>query len=145
MTGAIIRGPRAEDAAAIATLMTELGYPSDARDIPARLNALAGDPSSVVWLAELDGRVVAVGTGRVFPAINQNGLVAWLTALVVAERARGRGIGQQIVRAAEEWARSKGASRLALTSALHRDAAHQFYKNLGYEHTGVRLAKTLKR
>jgi GNAT superfamily N-acetyltransferase len=141
----VIRAPKPDDAAAIASLMGELGYPSDARDIPARLSALTGDPSSIIWLGELDGRVVAVGTGRVFAAINQNAPVAWLTALVVAENARGRGVGQRIVRAAEDWARTKGASKIALTSALHRDSAHQFYKNLGYEHTGVRLAKSLKR
>ena len=143
MTAAVIRSPRAEDAADIAALMTELGYPSEARDVPQRLEALRGDPASVVWCAELDGRVVGVGTARVFAAINQDAPVAWLTALVVAERARGRGVGTRIVKVAEEWARAQGASRLALTSALHRSEAHDFYKRLGYAHTGVRLAKSL--
>ena len=143
MTNIVIRAPKPNDAAAIAALMGELGYPSEVRDIPARLSALAGDPTTIIWLGELDGKVVAVGTGKVFHAINQNAPVAWLTALVVAENARGRGVGQRIVRVAEEWARAKGASKLALTSALHRKEAHEFYKRLGYEHTGVRLAKTL--
>src|SRR5688572_26694140 len=123
--------------------MTELGYASSPEEIPARLAALSNDSSSVIWVAELEGRVVGVGTGRVFAAINQNAPVAWLTALVVAERVRGRGVGTRIVKVAEEWARAHGASRLALTSALHRTEAHDFYKRLGYSHTGVRLAKTL--
>lgn len=143
MTAAVVRTPKAEDAADIAALMTELGYPTEARDIPQRLDALADDPASIVWCAELEGRVVGVGTARVFAAINQDAPVAWLTALVVAERARGRGVGTRIVKVAEEWARERGASRLALTSALHRTEAHEFYKRLGYAHTGVRLAKTL--
>ena len=143
MSAAVIRAPQPADAADIAALMTELGYPSEARDVPQRLETLRGDPASIVWCAELDGRVVGVGTARVFPAINQNGLVAWLTALVVAERVRGRGVGTQIVKVAEQWARDQGASRLALTSALHRKEAHEFYKRLGYDHTGVRLAKSL--
>lgn len=143
MSDVVIRAPKPADAAEIAALMAELGYPSEARDIPKRLEAHAGDPASIIWLAELDGRVVGVGTARVFPAINQNALVAWLTALVVAERVRGRGVGKQLVKVAEDWARQQGASKLALTSALHRKEAHEFYKRLGYDHTGVRLAKTL--
>lgn len=144
MTTAVIRSPRAEDAADIAALMTELGYPSEARDIPQRLEALANDPASIIWCAELDGRVVGVGTARVFAAINQGAPVAWLTALVVAKSARGRGVGTRLVKVAEDWAREHGASRLALTSALHRTEAHEFYKRLGYDHTGVRLARTIQ-
>lgn len=143
MSSAVIRAPSKQDAAAIASLMTELGYPAESKDIPARLEALETDQSSIVWIAELDGQVVGVGTGRLFSAINQNAPVAWLTALVVAERARGKGIGKQLVAVAEDWARRHGASRLALTSALHRHEAHDFYKRLGYDHTGVRLAKKL--
>lgn len=123
--------------------MTELGYPAESNEIPARLEALETDQSSSVWIAELDGQVVGIGTGRLFSAINQNAPVAWLTALVVAERARGKGVGRRLVAVAEDWARRHGASRLALTSALHRQEAHEFYKRLGYDHTGVRLAKKL--
>lgn len=143
MSSAVIRGPKRQDAPAIALLMTELGYPAESNEIPARLEALETDQSSSVWIAELDGQVVGIGTGRLFSAINQNAPVAWLTALVVAERARGKGVGRRLVAVAEDWARRHGASRLALTSALHRQEAHEFYKRLGYDHTGVRLAKKL--
>ena len=143
MSDVVIRGPKRQDAAAIAQLMTELGYPTDATQIPARLEALDDDPSSVVWVGELDGQVVAVGTGKTLVNINHDGITAQLTALVVAERVRGRGVGREMVRCAEEWARARGATRLTLTSALHRERAHEFYKRLGYEHTGVRLAKKL--
>jgi hypothetical protein len=34
-----------------------------------------------------------------------------------------------------------GALRIQLTSALHRESAHEFYKARDYEHTGVRLTK----
>ena len=107
------------------------------------MHLVVRDEDAVVWVAELDGQVVAVGTGRTLTNINHDGVSAQLTALVVAERVRGRGVGREMVRCAEEWARARGASRITLTSALHRDQAHDFYKKLGYAHTGVRLAKTL--
>ena len=66
-----------------------------------------------------------------------------LTMLVVHERARGKGIGRMMVHEAEEWAVRCGASAISLTSALRRTEAHDFYRQLGYEHNGVRLAKVL--
>jgi GNAT superfamily N-acetyltransferase len=46
-----------------------------------------------------------------------------------------------LVARAEEWAAEHGALRISLTSALHRESAHKFYKARDYEHTGVRLTK----
>jgi GNAT superfamily N-acetyltransferase len=140
----VIRAPRPTDSAAIASLMGQLGYPAWPEEIPARLKELALDAkTSAVWVAELDGQAVGIATAKQFPAIHQSTPVVWLTALVVAESARGRGVGTRLVNEAEEWAREQGARKIALTSALHRDEAHDFYKRLGYEHTGVRLAKVL--
>ena len=144
MNGVVIRAPRPTDAPAIATLMGELGYPAWPEEIPARLKELALDAkTSAVWVAELDGHAVGIATAKRFPAIHQSAPVVWLTVLVVAESARGRGVGTRLVNEAEEWARYQGARKIALTSALHREDAHDFYKRLGYEHTGVRLAKVL--
>lgn len=144
MNDVIIRAPRPTDSAAIASLMGQLGYPAWPEEIPARLKELALDAkTSAVWVAELDGQAVGIATAKQFPAIHQSAPVVWLTALVVAESARGRGVGTRLVNEAEEWAREQGARKIALTSALHREEAHDFYKRLGYEHTGVRLAKVL--
>lgn len=139
-----IRPPRPTDSPAIAGLMGELGYPAWPDEIPARLKELALDAqTSAVWIAELEGSAVGIATAKKFPAIHQSTPVVWLTVLVVSDKARGRGVGKRLVAEAEEWARDQGARKIALTSALHREEAHDFYKRLGYEHTGVRLAKTL--
>ena len=138
----IIRAPRDGDAGTIASLLGQLGYPSTAEQVSARLQALRRDePSSSMWVAELDGGVVGVATAREFPGIHISEPVAWLTVLVVDEKVRGRGVGRRLVTEAEGWARGRGAKRLSLTSAVHRKEAHQFYINLGYQQTGVRLAK----
>ena len=124
--------------------MGQLGYPTPPEEIPHRLAALKDDDkTSISWIAELDGRVVGFAGARVFPAIHQQNPIAQLTILVVDKGVRGQGIGRQLVELGERWARERGAWRISLTSALHRDDAHKFYERLGYEHTGVRLVKTL--
>ena len=138
-----LRGPTAQDAERLADLMTQLGYPCEATDIPGRLERLISDPDVLVTVAEHGGRVVGVVTGHFIGSLHKTEPVAMLTALVVLERARGHGVGRLLVAHVEQWARARGATTISLTSALRRVDAHGFYKQLGYEHTGVRLAKAL--
>jgi GNAT superfamily N-acetyltransferase len=138
-----LRDATGTDAAALAELMTQLGYRCEPAEIPARIQKLAAHPDVLLAVAEHRGKVVGVVTGHLVNAIHKAEPVAMLTALVVLESARGLGIGKQLVAHVEDWARSRGASTISLTSALRRVEAHEFYKALGYEHTGVRLAKSL--
>ena len=54
----VIRAPTAGDAPALSQLVGELGYPSEAADIPRRLTALQNHPGVLTLVAELHGRVV---------------------------------------------------------------------------------------
>src|SRR5204862_4888416 len=109
----------------------------------AQLRALVKHPGAAAWVAEQNGDVVGYGQSHVIPSLHYPKPIAQLTALVVAQRVQGTGIGKQLVAEIERWARTQGAQRISLTSALHRTPAHAFYKKLGYSHTGVRLAKDL--
>ena len=66
-----------------------------------------------------------------------------VTVLVVAERARRRGVGTALAAALEREARKRGCDRLVLGSAERRADAHAFYARLGYAHTGRRFVKVL--
>ena len=139
-----IRSAAPADAPALSRLLGQLGHPADAADIPQRIEKLHARPGTTVLVAEdQNGEVIGLVTVHLFPSIHASEPVAWLTTLVVEERARGRGVGSALVVRAEEWAISGGAGRISLTSALHRKAAHQFYMARDYEHTGVRLSKLL--
>lgn len=138
-----IRPAAAADAEAIAELLGQLGYPTTAREVTGRLGALRDIQRDIVLVAESDGVVAGVVTGHVFHSIHSTPLVAWLTTLVVREGSQHSGIGRQLAAAVEDWARSRGAIRIAVTSGKHRDGAHAFYERIGYERTGVRLAKQL--
>jgi GNAT superfamily N-acetyltransferase len=137
-----IRDARADDAPAVARLLTELGYQSDAGAVDERLERLqvVGDR---VLVAEVDGDVVGVAHLQVTPALERDRPAAKLGVLVVDEAQRGRGIGRVLVEAAEAEARLRGCELLFLTTAERRDDAHAFYERVGLEQTGRRYSRTL--
>ena len=139
----MIRPARASDALAIAALAGALGYPAEAADIPPRLVALESAGRAVAFVAEIDGRVVGLITSHILATLHHTEPVALLTTLVVSEDSRGSGVGRELVRAAEEWARGAGAERMSVTSGLQRADAHRFYERLGYKQTGLRFGKVL--
>ena len=141
-----IRRAEARDAPILSQLLAQLGYPASVEEIPARLNAVATFPRAAAFVATNGyGEVVGLVTTHIFPSIHDNGPVAWLTTLVVLEDARGAGIGSSLVKHVENWARENGAQRLSVTSGAQRKATHAFYENRGYERTGLRFGKWLKR
>ncbi|GAK11580.1 GNAT family N-acetyltransferase [Geomicrobium sp. JCM 19039] len=58
----------------------------------------------------------------------------------VEERARGQGVGSQLIHHAETWAENAGVHRLELTTLVHNHAAISLYSSLGYEREGIRYA-----
>lgn len=138
-----LRFPMAQDCKDMAELMSQLGYPCDPHDVQSRIEKLSNDPNVLLAVAEHEDKVVGVVTGHLVSTIHKSGPVAMLTALVVLQSARGLGIGTRLVSQVEDWARTRGADAISLTSALRRSDAHEFYRRLGYDHTGLRLAKSL--
>ena len=136
----LVREVQPEDAGAIARLLTELGYPVEADAIPPRLERLRLS-DDLVLVAESDGGVAGLAHLHVSPLIEDDQAAAKLSALVVAKRHRGSGIGRALVEAVEAEARSRGCGLLFLTTAERRADAHSFYERLGFERTGRRYAK----
>ena len=136
-----IRAPTATDAEALARLSTQLGYPADAASMPERVTRLAGDPNARAFVASDGERVVGMTTIHLRDTLNHATPIAQITLLVVDEAIRSRGAGRALVEAAEAWAHSRGAKRVAVTTKLDRVGAHAFYERVGYAHTGRRYAK----
>jgi GNAT superfamily N-acetyltransferase len=57
---------------------------------------------------------------------------AEIMGLVVDEAARRRGIGTQLVRAAQQWALAEQLPRILVRSNIVREASHIFYARLGF-------------
>jgi GNAT superfamily N-acetyltransferase len=137
----VIRSATPADSAAIAPLLDQLGYPSTAAQVGARLVALLAD--ELVLVAEEEGAIAGLSGLRVERLIERDEPVARLTALVVGEQFRRRGVGAALVAAVENEARARGCALLVLNSGSTRTDAHAFYERLGYETTGRRFAKEL--
>jgi GNAT superfamily N-acetyltransferase len=138
-----IRTARPDDATAIAELLGELGYPTDAKRFKRRLERIEQDPSSRLFVATVDDRVAGLAGFHLLPLVEHDEPSCQLTALVVAERYRRTGIGTELVRVIEGEARSRGGKRVLVNSASHRADAHAFYERLGFEATGLRFVKAL--
>jgi GNAT superfamily N-acetyltransferase len=137
-----IRDAQAADARGIASLLTQLGYPSDGETVEERLDRLRVVGDRVI-VAELEGEVVGLVHLQVTPAIERDRPAGKLGALVVDEGHRGHGVGRALVEAAEQEARLRGCELIYLTTAERRDDAHAFYERLGLEHVGRRYSRTL--
>lgn len=138
-----IREATRNDAAALAHLMDELGYPTSAEEMAERFEAIKKDVSYGTLVAERGGEIVGMGGVTLGRSFGFDGVYASLVALVVDSRCRGEGIGRALLGACEKWARSRSAHKIMLNSGKHRNEAHEFYRGVGYEETGLRFVKPL--
>jgi GNAT superfamily N-acetyltransferase len=127
-----VRPMTEEDAVAVAALSGQLGYPTAADRIAARIRDLAGDSDTAILVAEPPDRALA---GWIH-VCGRRGLetdpLAEIAGLVVESAHRRQGIGRRLVDAAEDWARGRGYARLRVRSNVARDVAHDFYPGLGF-------------
>ena len=137
-----IRDACPADAPALAALLAELGYPVAPEVVAARLAALtaAGDRALV---ATEEAALLGLVTAHVTPVLHRPTPVGRVTALVVAARARGRGVGRALVTAVERLLAEQGCALVEVTSNRRRTDAHAFYERLGYTATSLRFGKPL--
>jgi GNAT superfamily N-acetyltransferase len=139
-----IRPTETADAAAIAELLTQLGYPATADDVVARLQYWFADERSRVIAAEIDGDLVGVAAVHAVPLLEHTGSRGRLVALVVDEASRRQGVARALVAAAEREAAELGCLEMEITSARDRYAAHDLYSRLGYEDACTRAARFVR-
>ena len=126
-----IRSMRVRDAGAVASLATQLGYPSSEAQVAERIPGVIGREDAAALVAEDSGMVVGwihVELRRTLVGDRE----AQIMALVVDERCRGRGIGKALTAEAERWARDRGAATVRVGSRTTREGAHRFYAREGY-------------
>jgi RimJ/RimL family protein N-acetyltransferase len=130
--GVSVRRARFADAPAFARLLTELGYPQEAEQAHAQLAAWAGDPRGTVLIAESDGSPAGVVAAYATRRLERPGSFARVVALAVDPAWRRSGVGRRLLTAVETWAAELGCQDIEITSSRHRDAAHAFYRSLGF-------------
>ena len=105
---------------------------------------VADPPERWEWLAGQSEKGLAL---TVFVADDFDGMAgvyieadkAYVWGMWVDPRARGKGLAGELLRAAVEWARERGAARVELTVSDRAQAAAALYARLGFEPTGEKM------
>jgi GNAT superfamily N-acetyltransferase len=130
-----VRPAAPEDAAAVEALYRSL-VPNDTNINvqPRRLAELQDDASNRLFVAEDAGAVC----GTVFVTICRDPMYGFASYgvvenVIVAESARGRGVGRALLAAVEQHARAARCTKLMLLSSVARVEAHAFFQHLGFD------------
>jgi len=113
---------------------------------PPETARILADPCQLLAVAEV-GELAGLVHAQLYETPPQPLLVArrrvHIDALVVDPRFRRRGLGRQLLRAADTWARQRGAQELLLTLWAGNEAAEAFYRAIGFAPVNVCLARPL--
>jgi GNAT superfamily N-acetyltransferase len=129
-----IRRAKAADAAQLATLTGQLGYPATKSQIRERLRRIQPVSQNAVFVADA-GNYGVIGWLHISKEpLLESEMRAEVNGLVVAEGQRSLGAGARLLGAAEDWARKHGCKEMSVRSNVIRERAHKFYERNGYEH-----------
>jgi GNAT superfamily N-acetyltransferase len=132
--GIEIRRAKSSDAARIAQLAGQLGYPATPAEIAQRLRKIKPPSQNAVLVAESHERNVVGWLHVSVSPLLEVQLRAEVNGLVVENEERSRGTGALLLRSAEAWARTRGCKSMSVRSNIIRERAHEFYLRHGYEH-----------
>ena len=126
-----------------ATLLHE-EHPDDLAD---GMRSFLRRDDAALFVAEQDGNVVGyiqVAERRYADGCSTSP-VGFIEEWFVEAAVRRRGIGQQLVAAAEQWARSRGISEMASDSLLDNTTSHRAHAKAGYKEVerAVRFRKSI--
>lgn len=148
--GLVIRPAEACDVTALAALFADDGVgghgdttdPAALPDYEAAFGRISQSPNDRLYVAELEGEVVGTFQTTLVTSMTARGATN-LIIEAVQTRAdlRGRGIGAAMIAFAIEQGREAGVRLVQLNSNNKREAAHRFYRRLGFEqsHAGFKM------
>ena len=142
-TAILIREARRRDAAVVAALLAELGYPCTGDDAAERLRKLGAADKVFLATDGEGGAVLGLAATHLLPMLHTGDLWCRMTALVVTENQRRKGVGAALLAHIEGFATAAGATWLELTCGERRRAAHRFYARNGFSEHPRRYLKLL--
>jgi ribosomal protein S18 acetylase RimI-like enzyme len=129
-----IRRASPADLDAAYALMESLGYARlDRGRFGQTFAAVLNHPETVVLLAEAGGSAIGLMSLSYGPQLRLAGIAVSIDELVVAETARGQGIGRRLLEEARAFAQEVGARRLELQTRRARESYQRgFYIKNGF-------------
>ena len=139
-----VRQARHEDVPVIAEIVRKLGWfphvnneqtSATERRVLLHLELCDADDSHTVLVAEdEEGKVAGYISVHWLPYLMLAGPEGYISELFVHEDARGKGVGTALVKDIEEFAITRGCSRLMVLNGRDRPSyEREFYNELGFE------------
>ena len=138
-----IRKANLEDGAQVAALLEELGYPNKPAFIRLKIEVLDKGDKDTVLVSEMEGKILGVAHLHTAEMLHEAGHIGRIMAIGVKNEHQRSGIGRALMASLEIVAQEAGCARLEITSDVHHDGAHEFYKSLGYGEESKRFLKRL--
>lgn len=136
-----IRAASASDADALSTLLSRLaGVSVDRKDVADNL-AMVRKAKAGMVVAELD-ELVGCCSWAVVPTVHR-GAIGRLTVLVVDKDHRRRGIGTEMLAAAEKALAKAGYRQVEAMSDITINNSHNFFRSLHFEQTSYRFVRSI--
>ena len=128
-----IREATVQDAEAIAQLNTQgMGYDYPIANTAVNLTRILESPCDKVFVAVYDEETVGYIHVNDYRLLYAPAMIN-VMGIAVSDSCRRRGIGRQLLAAAEAWAQERGATAIRLVSGANRTEAHSFYRNCGFD------------
>lgn len=139
----MIRDGKPDDAAEVARLLGELGYPTNEATARLRIERLLARGDTALRVDAQGESLRGLGSLQLLAPIEEDTPVGHITALVVSSDAQRQGIGRALVEDLLAFARARGCARVSVGSGLHRAGAHAFYESIGFTRSGIRFKRVL--
>ncbi|SER05059.1 GNAT family N-acetyltransferase [Piscibacillus halophilus] len=130
----MIREANMNDIQVLAELMGDLDYPTEVENMEKRFVRIHNHPDYHTLIYEVEEGVIGmIGMIRAYRYEHDLPYVR-VVSMVVKESQRGQGVGRDLLKAAEAWAKDQSCHMLTLNSGNReeRQKAHKFYERNGY-------------
>jgi GNAT superfamily N-acetyltransferase len=137
MTDLVVRPAGAADRETAHRLLTaqlvEHHLPADPDGISRGIDhALAPHSPAWLWLAEREGRAVAVFLANQIVSVERGGLALWVEELYVLPAERRTGVARALLARVRDQARRQGVRAIELEVVPTQSAAFALYRALGF-------------
>ncbi len=130
-----IREFQNDDIVSLTELTNQLGYETSIEQMTVRMERILSLDTYWTFVAVVNGQVAGyIGLNKNY-FWEQDGCFIRIQVLVISKEYRRMGIGEKLIDAAERKAKEVDAKLIILNSGNkpEREAAHQFYPQMGFE------------
>lgn len=126
-----VRRMKKKDAADVALLSAQLGYPLSEKQILKNIKAVRKNKEHDAFVAKDNKKITGwIGVAKII--MIESAPYCEINGLVVDEDYRGKGIGKILIEKAKQWGREKALATMRVRCNVKRTETHSFYTHLGF-------------